>query len=191
MTSIKINKLFKSFTLILIFSSLCFAQQEEKKFTEKKFTLNSPDIKEGQTLSLEQVYNGFGCTGKNISPELSWQNAPSNTKSFAITAYDPDAPTGSGWWHWSAFNIGSKVSKIEKGVKFPISVIQGKTDYGTSEFGGACPPKGDKPHRYIFTIYALDIEKIDLDKNTSGAKIGFFLNKHAIDKAAITAKYSR
>ncbi len=188
MTFIKILKLFIS---LLSLSAICLAQESEKKLTEKRFTLNSPDIKEGEILDIEQVYNGFGCTGKNISPELSWQNAPSDTKSFAITAYDPDAPTGSGWWHWSAFNISSKVNKIEKGAQFPTTVVEGKTDFGTSEYGGACPPKGDKPHRYIFTIYALDTEEIALDKNAPGAKVGFYLNKHVIDKATITAKYSR
>ena len=142
------------------------------------------------------MFNGFGCTGLNKSPQLSWSNAPKDTKSFAINVYDPDAPTGSGWWHWSIFNIPVSLNSLESGAsqnkdKLPPGAIQGRTDYGTSEYGGACPPQGDKPHRYIFTVYALDVEKLDLDTNSSGALVGYFLNKHALAKASITAKFGR
>lgn len=161
-----------------------------------EFSLKSTDIKHRHFLSNEQVYKGFGCEGANISPQLSWSNAPKETMSFAISVYDPDAPTGSGWWHWTIFNIPSITTSLEKGAstnpdKLPVGAIQGRTDYGTSEFGGACPPVGDKPHRYIFTIFALDTKTIELDSNASGALVGYFLNKHAIAKASITAKYGR
>ena len=131
------------------------------------FTLTSPNIKSGDFLTEEQVFNGFGCSGKNQSPALKWSGSPKGTKSFAITVYDPDAPTGSGWWHWVVYNIPANVSEIaagagdQAGKLLPPGTIQGRTDYGTHAFGGACPPQGDKPHRYIFTIYALKIEKID------------------------------
>ncbi len=159
----------------------------------KGLTLISDDIK-GQ-ISLNQVFNGFGCTGKNISPQLKWQNAPKGTKSFAITIYDPDAPTGSGWWHWLVFNISKDTKSIPSNASalniLPKGSIQSKTDYGTYFFGGACPPKGDKFHSYITTIYALDTEKIELDKNASPALIGFFINSHTIEKSSIISYYKR
>ncbi len=173
----------KKICIALIFSvGLLFAQG---------FTLSSNDI-QGQ-LSNEQVFNGFGCTGKNISPQLSWKDAPKETKSFAITAYDPDAPTGSGWWHWVVFNIPKDKTSLEKGFgnKEYSNIIQSVTDYGKTGFGGACPPVGDKAHRYIFTVYALDIDKLDLNKNASAALVGYMINAHAIKKSSIIAYYGR
>lgn len=177
----------KKYLLLLLIPSIALAEN---------FKLSSPELKEGSTLGLDQVFKGFGCEGNNLSPELSWKNAPKETKSFAINVYDPDAPTGSGWWHWSIFNIPANINTLTKGsssdpAKLPSSAIQGRTDYGTSQFGGACPPVGDKPHHYIFTVYALDTEKIELDSNSSGALVGYYLNKHAIAKAKITAMYGR
>ncbi len=156
------------------------------------FYLVSADIK-GQ-LSTNQVFNSFGCTGKNISPHLSWGNAPAGTKSFAITMYDPDAPTGSGWWHWVVFNINKSVDTLKTGASndsMPAGAIESTTSYASYGFGGACPPKGNKPHRYIFTVFALDIEKIEQNADARPELIGFFLNKHAIAKASIMAYYGR
>lgn len=157
------------------------------------FYLSSTDI-QGQ-IANDQVFNSFGCTGKNISPQLAWNNAPAGTKSFAVTAYDPDAPTGSGWWHWVVFNIDKSAGEIKTGAStskaMPAGSIESTTSYGSNGFGGSCPPVGDKPHRYIFTVYALDIEKIE---QTAGARpelIGFFLNGHAIAKASIMAYFGR
>ena len=153
----------KKFVLIMIvfgfFSMGCGYAQE--------FTLISSDL-QGQ-LTEAQVFSGFGCEGKNISPTLKWVNAPDSTKSFAVTVYDPDAPTGSGWWHWIIFNISSDVNELKANAGnlqnglAPKSSIQSITDYGKPGFGGACPPKGDKPHRYIFTVYAIDVDEFDLD----------------------------
>ncbi len=156
------------------------------------FYLSSSDI-QGQ-IANEQVFNSFGCTGKNISPQLRWQNAPAGTKSFAITAYDPDAPTGSGWWHWVVFNIDAAVDHVstgDSGKRMPKGSIESISSYGSSGFGGACPPEGDKPHRYIFTVYALDIEKIDQNSDARPELVGFFLNSHVIAKASIMAYYGR
>ena len=156
------------------------------------FYLSSTDI-QGQ-IANDQVFNSFGCSGKNISPQLSWKNAPKGTKSFAITAYDPDAPTGSGWWHWVVFNIDKSVDNIKTGAStkaMPAGAIESSTSYGSKGFGGACPPEGDKPHRYIFTAYALDIEKIDQTADARPELIGFFINSHAIAKASIMAYYGR
>ncbi|MBE9568815.1 MAG: YbhB/YbcL family Raf kinase inhibitor-like protein [Proteobacteria bacterium] len=156
------------------------------------FYLSSNDI-QGQ-IANDQVFNSFGCSGKNISPQLSWSDAPAGTKSFAITAYDPDAPTGSGWWHWVVFNIKPVVDHInagDSGNSMPKGSIESMTSYGSSGFGGACPPKGDKPHRYIFTVYALNTEKIEQNSDARPELIGFFLNSHAIAKASIMAYYGR
>jgi Raf kinase inhibitor-like YbhB/YbcL family protein len=156
------------------------------------FYLSSSDI-QGQ-IANEQVFNSFGCSGKNISPQLSWNNAPAGTKSFAVTAYDPDAPTGSGWWHWVVFNIDAGVNHIntgDSGKNMPKGSIESATSYGSTGFGGACPPEGDKPHRYIFTVYALDIEKIEQNADVRAELIGFFLNSHAIAKASIMAYFGR
>ncbi len=156
------------------------------------FTLSSTDV-HGQ-LSNEQVFNRSGCRGKNISPQLSWKNAPPGTKSFAMTVYDPDAPTGSGWWHWVVFNIPTDINQLKTGASntaMPVGSTEGMSSYGTSGFGGACPPKGDKPHRYVFTVYALNIKKIDQPANVRPELIGFLLNGHAIAKASIIAYYGR
>ena len=155
------------------------------------FTLTSSDLK-GQ-LTKKQEFNGFGCSGENISPQLSWQNAPKGTKSFAITVYDPDAPTGSGWWHWVVFDIPSNKTTLVSGFGNSDSkeAIQSITDYGKTGFGGACPPVGDKAHRYIFTVHALDIETLGLDKNTNAATVGYYINSHSIAKASIISYYNR
>jgi len=159
------------------------------------FTIKSADIS-GQ-LSQNQVLSGFGCTGKNISPELNWQNAPADTKSFAVTVYDPDAPTDSGWWHWVVFDIPNTTTNIKAGAGnlqnnlAPKGSVQSVTDFGATGYGGACPPSGDNPHRYIFTVYALNVEKLGIDEKSSPAMVGFFLNQHTISKASLIAYYSR
>ncbi len=159
------------------------------------FTLKSDEL--GGQLTQTQVFSGFGCEGKNISPALTWMNAPKETKSFGFTVYDPDAPTGSGWWHWVVFNIPADIHELkadagdtQKGLA-PKGSIQSVTDYGKPGFGGACPPVGDKPHQYVFTVFALDVEKLDLNENTPPAMVGFYLNQHAIAKASLIAYYGR
>jgi len=155
-------------------------------------TLKSDSIEEGKILSLDQVFNSFGCSGKNLSPQLSWSEAPEGTKSFAITVYDPDAPTGSGWWHWLAFDIPANISSLSEGVKaLQVPMKEGRTDFGSVGFGGACPPEGHGDHRYIVTIFALDTETLPVDENASGALIGYYLNSHKISSATITGIYSR
>jgi Raf kinase inhibitor-like YbhB/YbcL family protein len=164
-----------------------------------RFVLSSPTVKNGATLTIDQVFKGFGCEGKNISPALEWKGAPKDTKSFAVTVYDPDAPTGSGWWHWVMFNIPADVTKLEADAgnvgagKAPKNAIQSRTDFGAPGFGGACPPPGSakKPHRYIFTVFALKTDKLDLDANASGALVGYMLNANKLAKASFTAKYGR
>ena len=159
------------------------------------FTLSSPDIV-GQ-LSNKQVFNGFGCSGENISPKLNWGNAPEGTKSFAVTVYDPDAPTGSGWWHWIIFDIPANVHSLKRNagnINEPIAPkgsIQSTTSFGQPGFGGACPPHGASPHQYIFTVYALKIDKLTLKADATPALIGFYLGRNVLAKASIVAYYSR
>ena len=157
------------------------------------FTLMSKDV--GGQLNLKQEFNSFGCSGQNMSPQLSWKDAPSGTKSFAITLYDPDAPTGSGWWHWIVYNIPKSASSVATNAsalgKLPKGAEEGVTSYGVSGFGGACPPKGDKAHRYIITVYALNIAKLDLPKNASPELVGYNLNAHALQKSSIISYYGR
>ena len=156
------------------------------------FTLSSTDV-HGQ-LSSAQVFNSFGCSGGNISPQLSWKGAPAGTKSFAVTAYDPDAPTGSGWWHWVVFNIPANVHQLKTGASntaMPAGAVESITSFGASVFGGACPPQGDKAHRYIFTVFALDTAKIGQNADARPELIGFFLNSHVLAKASIMAYYAR
>ncbi len=159
------------------------------------FTLSSPDIN-GQ-LSKSQVFNSFGCDGNNISPKLDWSNAPQGTKSFAVTVYDPDAPTGSGWWHWVIFDISKDIHTLEsnagqvKSSIAPEGSIQSNTSFGPTGFGGACPPVGDAPHQYIFTVFALKVEKLGLDSNATPAMVGFYLNSKQLAKASLIAYYGR
>lgn len=159
------------------------------------FTLKTTSFDAKKPLPMKQVFNGFGCSGENISPALEWSGAPKDAKSFAITVYDPDAPTGSGWWHWTVVNIPATVTKIEEGAsnnqKLPAGAVEGRTDFGKPGFGGACPPVGDKPHRYIFTVYALKTDKLDVNAEASGAMVGFNLNANSLGKATFTVKYGR
>lgn len=155
----------------------------------EELQLSSPDIAEGQQLDAAHVFQGFGCEGGNTSPALSWTGAPDGTKSFAVTVYDPDAPTGSGWWHWFAFNIPMDVTELPAGAALPEGAVELTNDYGAVGFGGACPPPG-QVHRYRFTVHALGAE-LELDNTVSNALAGFMVNANSIASATITAVYSR
>lgn len=163
---------------------------------DRAFKLRSPAIAPNGTLANEQVYNGFGCTGKNISPPLKWSGAPRGTRSFALTVYDPDAPTGSGWWHWVIYDIPATVTELAPGAgsaggALPAGAVQGRTDFGAPGYGGPCPPSGDKPHRYIFTIYALKTDRIDVPADGSAAMAGFMIRANQLASASFTALYAR
>ncbi len=161
------------------------------------FQLTSPTIKHKGTISKAHVFDGFGCTGDNVSPALRWANAPKGTKSFAVTVYDPDAPTGSGWWHWVIFNIPPDISALAAdagkpdGPGAPQRSMQSVTDFGQSGYGGPCPPPGNKPHRYVFTVFALKVDQLPLKPEASGAMVGYYLNQNALAKASFTGLYGR
>ena len=158
-----------------------------------KFQLTSPDIKPGSMIADKYVFNE-GCTGGNVSPALSWSGAPDGTKSFVLTVFDPDAPTGSGFWHWVMFNIPASVNKLDEGAGKPgggpAGATQIENDYGTVGYGGPCPPKG-KPHHYIFTVYALSKEKLDLPAKVHAAVVGFNVHFATLGKASFTALYGQ
>lgn len=156
-----------------------------------EMTLKCADISDGSTLSNDYVANIWGYTGENISPELVWENAPEATKSFALTLYDPDAPTGSGWRHWTVFNIPSDWTSLPKNGSnnFGHGIVELQNDAGLNGFIGAFPPKGDIPHRYIFTLYALS-DTLELPADISPAVLGFNLNGKVLATATLTAYYS-
>jgi Raf kinase inhibitor-like YbhB/YbcL family protein len=161
------------------------------------FCLKSPEFVENGTLNKKHEFNSFGGDGNNLSPKLEWSNFPVNAKSFALTLYDPDAPTGSGFWHWIILNIPIDVCVLEKNAgdiesKYaPKNAIHIVNDYGFKGFGGPCPPSGDKPHRYEFVLHAIDVEKIDIDEKCTNAVARFMINQHSIEKAKTTAYYQR
>lgn len=151
------------------------------------FTLTSNDIADGGVLPDAQVQ-----AKGNASPHLAWSGAPEGTKSYAVHCYDPDAPTGSGFWHWTVANIPADVSELAAGASaagLPKGAVEGRTDFGTPGFGGAAPPPGHGPHRYIFTVFAVDVERLDVTPDNSGAVFGFNLFFHTLAKASITATY--
>jgi Raf kinase inhibitor-like YbhB/YbcL family protein len=161
------------------------------------FTLTSPDIAPGQRIDEAQVFNGFGASGRNISPALSWQNPPDGTRGYALMVYDPDAPTGSGWWHWVVYDIPGNVTSLARGAgavdskTLPPGAVQGNTDFGFKGYGGPAPPPGHKPHRYYFRLHALGVERLDLPANPTAALVGFNVNGHTLAVAEIMALYSR
>ena len=151
------------------------------------FTLTSNDINDGGALPDGQVY-----AKGNASPHLKWSAAPEGTKSYAVTCFDPDAPTGSGFWHWTAANIPADVKELATGASnqgMPAGAVQGRTDFGETGYGGAAPPPGHGPHRYIFTVFAVDTERLDVTPDNSGAVFGFNLHFHTLARASITATY--
>jgi Raf kinase inhibitor-like YbhB/YbcL family protein len=159
-----------------------------------KFTLTSSDFSEGGTIAMTQVFTD--CKGSNVSPALKWSGAPEGTRSFALLVHDPDAPTGSGWWHWIAYNIPAGTTSLPAGAgdpknsQMPAGTVQGRNDYGTSGYGGPCPPPG-KPHRYQFRLYALKVAKLEVPADASAAAIGFNVRAQALGTAELTGLYGR
>lgn len=174
------------------------------------FTLSSPDLATG-TFAAKYIANGFGCTGQNISPEIKWSNIPNGTKSLALQVFDPDAPSGSGFWHWAVYNIPPTATGLAQGAgnnmaQLPAGAFGGTNDFQDTgvtgingNYGGPCPPAGDAPHRYIFTLYALAVDKLEVaggvPKTGTAGLYGFVLNKGVgtalLGKASFTATYGR
>ncbi len=161
------------------------------------FSLSSPAVKPGASMDQEQVYNGYGCQGQNRSPALEWTAGPEGTRSYAVTVFDPDAPNGSGWWHWVVYNIPADVNALpagagdERGKLLPPGAVQGRTDFGSPGYGGPCPPKGHQPHHYIFTVYALKTPRINIPPQANPRAINSAIKVNALGSASFTALYGR
>ena len=164
------------------------------------FKLSSTSFRDGDYLPEAHILSkefGFGCAGGNQSPQLSWSDAPQGTKSFAVTCYDPDAPTGSGFWHWVVVNVPATVNELAldagnpKADKLPKGALQTRTDFGEPGYGGPCPPPGDHPHRYIFTVFAVSQDILPVGPDASAAVVGFNLNFNTLAKATLMGLFKR
>lgn len=161
------------------------------------FLLTSPDIPGDGFIPSQFEFNGFGCKGSNRSPMLRWSGAPKTVRSFAITVHDPDAPTGSGWWHWVVVNIPANVAALAQdagnssGASLPAGARQVRNDFGAAAWGGVCPPAGSRPHRYVFTVHALKSERIELPAEATAAHAAFMINADSLGKAVFVARYAR
>jgi Raf kinase inhibitor-like YbhB/YbcL family protein len=161
------------------------------------FTLTSNDVADGQKMSEAQVYNGFGVSGGNVSPHLRWEGAPAETQSYVVTCFDPDAPTGSGFWHWVLFNVPAEVTELATGAGsgsmegLPKGATHARNDYGSKDFGGAAPPEGHGDHRYVFAVHALGVDSLPLDSDTSPAVVGFMTVANTLARAVFVPVYGR
>ncbi len=188
-------------TAMLFSASIAGAQKAAAAKNSSKakavghFKLTAPDLESKGRITLAHVFNGMGCGGQNTSPALNWSGAPAGTKSFAVTAYDPDAPTGSGWWHWVIYNIPADATGLAAGAgngrNAPRGSQEGRTDFGSKGYGGPCPPAGDKPHHYHFKVFALKVDKLDVPGDATAAMVGYNLNANKLATATVTGLYAR
>ncbi len=161
------------------------------------FALNSDDLQDGATLGIDQVSGVFGAGGTDTSPQLSWSGFPEATRSFAVTVYDPDAPTASGFWHWAVCDIPVEVTELrpgagdEDGSGLPAGAIQLRNDSGMRRFIGAAPPPGHGQHHYYFVVHAVDVESLGLEEQTTPALLGFMLFSHTLGRATIVGRYEQ
>jgi len=157
----------------------------------RPLAVRSESFTDGGTIGLDFV--SAGARGMNQSPQLSWSGAPTGTKSFAVTCFDPDAPTGSGYWHWLVWGIPASVATLDAGAgtgHSPSGAHGGYNDAGTASYEGPAPPKGDGPHRYVFTVYALDIDTLPrASEKTTGAGVIFRMRGHLLASGSITGTF--
>jgi Raf kinase inhibitor-like YbhB/YbcL family protein len=156
------------------------------------FTLTSDDVANGEPLDAEFAHPSVG--GANSSPQLAWSDFPAETRGFAVTCFDPDAPTPSGFWHWVLVNVPVSVTQLPRGAgNGPVTGTDGafsvRNDYGEKGYGGAAPPAGDRPHRYLFAVHALDVEQLDVTPDATPAYVAFNLTFHTLARAVIRPTY--
>lgn len=184
--------------VVVAFAAVGAISAQVKSTPHSHFVLSSPDAKLAAKVPEEYTASVFGCTGGNLSPALQWSGAPAGTKSFVLTLFDPDVPeTGSGWWHWVVYNLPANVDSLPKGAGaehssvLPAGTQQGRTDLGNDAYHGPCPDKGQPPHHYTFTIYALSVEKLDVPAEASGAMVTSTAKENVLGKAVFVARYGR
>ena len=198
MPSTKLIGLFGILLLAITLLTSARVASQAKLPAHSKFALSSPDSKLAAKVPEEYTANLFGCSGGNMSPPLQWSGAPAGTKSFVVTLFDPDEHGDpSGWWHWIIYNLPANVTSLPKGAGvehssvLPAGTQQGRTDLGNDAYHGPCPDKGDPPHRYTFTVYALSVEKVDVPPDSSGAMVVSTAKEHLLGKAVFIAHYGR
>ncbi len=161
------------------------------------FELTSSDVADGAMLPMAQVSGIFGAGGEDISPHLSWSGFPAETKSFVVTCFDPDAPTGSGFWHWNVVDIPASVTELaanagsQDGANLPAGAFQINNDAGLPGYLGSAPPAGHGPHRYVFAVHAMDCESLGIDASVSNAIAGFNMFGKVLARATITPIYEQ
>jgi Raf kinase inhibitor-like YbhB/YbcL family protein len=162
------------------------------------FTVTSDDVSDGEQLANPQVSGIFGAGGSDVSPHLEWSGFPEGTKGFVVTCYDPDAPTGSGFWHWAVYGIPADVTELPSGAGsadgagLPAGAVQLRNDGGLKRYIGAAPPEGHGPHRYYFVVHAVDTDALEMvNQDSSPALLGFVLFGHTLARAMIVPTYSR
>ena len=149
------------------------------------FTLTSADVRDGEQIALTHAHGMAG--GQNVSPQLSWSGFPAETKSFTVTCFDPDAPTGSGFWHWVVANLPASVTELASGAStdLPGGAFSVRNDFGEKAYGGAAPPAGDKVHRYVFAVHAVDVDALDVNSDVAPAIVGFNLAFHTLARGVM------
>ncbi|MGI9595752.1 MAG: YbhB/YbcL family Raf kinase inhibitor-like protein [Acidimicrobiales bacterium] len=161
------------------------------------FDVTSSDVADGQMLPMPQVSGIFGAGGQDVSPQLSWSGFPAETKSFVVTCFDPDAPTGSGFWHWKVVDIPASVTELatdagaQDGSGLPDGAITINNDAGLPGYLGSAPPAGHGPHRYVFAVHAMDCESLGIDNSVSNAIAGFNMFGKVLARAVITPVYEQ
>jgi Raf kinase inhibitor-like YbhB/YbcL family protein len=148
------------------------------------FTVTSTDVSDGRPL--DELFAHTSVGGKNLSPQLAWSGFPAETRGFVVTCFDPDAPTGSGFWHWVLVNLPASTTELPRGVDpLPEGAFCVRNDYGENNYGGSAPPPGDRPHRYVFAVHAIDVDTLDVPPEASPAYVGFNLAFHTLARATI------
>lgn len=156
------------------------------------FTLTSDDLVEDSPMPLAHVHGSAG--GGNVSPQLAWSGAPAGTRGYVVTCLDPDAPTGSGFWHWAVVDLPADVTELPSGAgasdaTLPAGAFHVRSDFGSAAYGGAAPPQGDRPHRYIFVVHAMDVDHLGVDASAAPAVVAFTLAFHTLGRARLTATW--
>jgi Raf kinase inhibitor-like YbhB/YbcL family protein len=176
----------------------CMAATSSMAAKKSAFVLSSSDPQLAISVPLIYTAKAFGCSGGNLSPELHWSGAPSGTMSFVVTLFDRDErSTPSGWWHWVLYNLPKNINSLPQGAgaehssALPAEALQGRTDLGEDAYHGPCPAKGDPPHRYVFTVYALNVAKLPVPPDSSGAMVTSIVQEHLLGKAVFVAHYGR